>query len=152
MNKPTLFSIVVFASASFAFGQVSQRNQQPRATEKNQVGREITRVAATAYVTTAVAQPAVSAAAGAPVQVNIAEHLWQHPKLDVNWVDLLGNSATNTLFGETNPDVSMGTSVPGHLAHGVVGCDSGITCKSDEWCCRHDFNQPGNPCVKCCPK
>jgi len=25
-------------------------------------------------------------------------------------------------------------------------------CNSDEWCCKHDFSQPGNPCVKCCSK
>ncbi len=26
-----------------------------------------------------------------------------------------------------------------------------VTCASDEWCCRHDFNN-GGVCVKCCPK
>jgi len=42
--------------------------------------------------------------------------------------------------------VALATALPPRLALAEVKC------ASDEWCCRHDFHQDGNPCVKCCKK
>ena len=36
---------------------------------------------------------------------------------------------------------------------GLFGMTStAAACGADEWCCKHDFSAPGNPCIKCCPK
>jgi hypothetical protein len=42
--------------------------------------------------------------------------------------------------------VAIATALPARLARAEV------TCGSNEWCCRHDFSQDGNPCVRCCSK
>jgi hypothetical protein len=53
----------------------------------------------------------------------------------------------STVFGHTVSRCNAASGVSANLTDEEVKCD-----RDTQWCCKHDFSKPGNPCIKCCAK